>query len=134
MNFPFRSPAMQLFDTTQLAVERAMSGASLRNEAIANNIANANTPGFVPGDVDFHTALASALSDDERETDQVQESLHAASFETQADGTVKMRADGSGFDVDAQAAQLAANGLEYEALIAVAKGRIDILKSAIGAR
>ena len=51
----------------------------------------------------------------------MQESLHAASFETQADGTVQMRADGSGFDVDAQAAQLATNGLEYEALVAVAK-------------
>jgi flagellar basal-body rod protein FlgB len=125
---------MQLFDTTQLAVERALSGASLRNEAIAGNIANANTPGFVPRDVDFHSALASALGERGLELDEVRERLHTASFSPQADGTVRMRADGSGFDIDAQAAQLAANGLEYEALVAVAKGRNDILKSAIGAR
>jgi flagellar basal-body rod protein FlgB len=125
---------MQLFDTTQLAVQRALGGASLRNEAISNNIANANTPGFVPSDVDFHSALASALSESAQDLDQVRESLHDASFQPEADGTVRMRADGSGFDIDAQAAQLAANGLEYEALVAVAKGRIDIIKSAIGAR
>jgi flagellar basal-body rod protein FlgB len=125
---------MQLFDTTQLAVERAMSGASQRNQAIAGNIANANTPGYVPRDVDFHSALASALSERGRDLDEVREQLHTATFTPHADGTVRMRADGSGFDIDAQAAQLAANGLEYETLVAVAKGRNDILKSAIGAR
>jgi flagellar basal-body rod protein FlgB len=125
---------MQLFDTTQIAVERAMSGASLRNNAIAGNIANANTPGFVPKDVDFHSALSAALGDDTETVDQAQAALHSTSFEPTDDGTVQMRADGSGFDIDAQAAQLAANGLEYEALAAIAKGRIDILKSAIGSR
>lgn len=124
---------MQLFDTTQLAVERAMSGASLRNEAISSNIANANTPGFVPKDVDFHSALATALGEGE-DVSEVRDSIQRTAFEAEPDGTVQMRADGSGFDIDAQAAQLAANGLEYEALVAVAKGRIDILKSAIGSR
>jgi flagellar basal-body rod protein FlgB len=125
---------MNLFDTTQLAVERALSGASQRNEAIANNLANANTPGFIPNDVDFHSALASALGRGGRDLSDVHDSIETASFEAEPDGTAQMRADGSGFDVDAQAAQLAANGLEYQTLVAVAKGRIDILKSAIGAR
>ena len=37
---------MTIFDTTQIALEQAMSGASLRQKALANNIANANTPGY----------------------------------------------------------------------------------------
>ena len=125
---------MQLFDITQLAVERALSGASQRNEAISNNIANANTPGFVPTDVDFHGALAAALGQGGLDLSDARASVERASFEAEPDGAVQMRADGSGFDIDAQAAQLAANGLEYQTLVAVAKGRIDILKSAIGAR
>jgi flagellar basal-body rod protein FlgB len=125
---------MQLFDITQLALERAIGGSALRHQAIAANIANANTPGFVPKDVDFHSALRSALADAGRTTDEVEGDLERTSFSATPDGTVKMRADGSGFDIDAQAAQLAGNGLEYESLIAVAKGRIDILRSAIGGR
>ena len=34
-----------LIDTTQLALERSISGAAQRHEALAANIANASTPG-----------------------------------------------------------------------------------------
>jgi flagellar basal-body rod protein FlgB len=125
---------MQLFDVTQVALERAIGGAAMRHEAIAGNIANANTPGFVPTDVDFHEALASALGERGASVEEVRGELESATFEAGPDGTVRMRADGSGFDIDAQAAQLAANGLEYEALVSIAKGRVDILKAAIGVR
>ena len=52
---------MGLFDTTQIALERAMSGSMARQQALSQNIANANTPGYQRVDVDFHSALASAL-------------------------------------------------------------------------
>jgi flagellar basal-body rod protein FlgB len=52
---------VELFDTTQIALERALAGSSLRQQALANNIANANTPGYQRVDVDFHQALADAL-------------------------------------------------------------------------
>ena len=125
---------MQLFDITQLALERAMAGAAMRHETIAGNIANANTPGFVPKDVEFHEALSSALEQRGASTEELRSDLESLSFSASADGTVHMRADGSGFDIDAQAAQLAGNGLEYEALVSVARGRIDIIQSAIGSR
>ena len=50
-----------LIDTTQLALERSISGAAQRHEALAANIANAATPGYRRVDVDFHGALAAAL-------------------------------------------------------------------------
>jgi flagellar basal-body rod protein FlgB len=43
-----------------------------------------------------------------------------------------MQADGNSVDIDVEQANIAKNGLEYEALVTVARGRIDILKAAMG--
>jgi flagellar basal-body rod protein FlgB len=45
-----------------------------------------------------------------------------------------MRADGNSVDIDVESATMASNALEYDALVSVAGGRIDILQSAIGQR
>ena len=50
---------MPLFDNTQLALSRAISGAAMRQEVLANNLANAETPGFHRSDVDFQSAIGS---------------------------------------------------------------------------
>ncbi len=54
-----------LIDSTQLALERAMEGAGLRQQALAANIANVNTPGYQRQDVDFHSVLAGAMRADD---------------------------------------------------------------------
>jgi flagellar basal-body rod protein FlgB len=118
---------MDLFDTTQMGLERAMTGAARRQSALASNIANANTPNYKPRDVDFHTALRAAFASGDRA------SVASAGFAetTQNDA---MRPDGSGVDVDVESAKMAQNGLEYQALVQVARGRIDILESAMGTK
>src|ERR1700679_1447904 len=55
---------MSILDPTQITLMRAISGATLRNTVLSNNIANADTPGFQPSDVDFHATLANALEDE----------------------------------------------------------------------
>lgn len=120
-----------LFDTTQVALERAISGASMRNEALASNLANANTPGYQRVDVDFHSALASALSSGDPTT--AQSSLDSVSFAPQRDLSAgATRADGSTVDVEAESAKLSANALEQQAEVQIAHARIGILQSAIG--
>ena len=52
---------MGLFDVTQVALQQALAGASARQQVLANNVANANTPGFTRSDLDFHSQLAAAL-------------------------------------------------------------------------
>ena len=42
-------------------LDKAMDASWLRNEAISNNLANADTPGYKRQDVDFETQLAKAL-------------------------------------------------------------------------
>jgi flagellar basal-body rod protein FlgB len=116
-----------LIDTTQLALERAMEGSSLRQQALASNLANVNTPGYRRRDVDFHSALAGALR-----TDDSKSAVRDVAIGTSVDTTSVVRADGSSVDVDAESAKLAANGLEYEQLASAAKVRLDILRAAMG--
>ena len=118
---------MELFDTTQLGLERAISGAAQRQTALASNIANANTPNYRPRDVDFHSALQAAFASGDRN------SVATAGFAQTTQNDV-MRPDGSGVDVDGESATIAQNGLEYQALVQVARGRIDILESAMGSK
>ena len=114
-----------LFDTTQLALERAIEGAGKRHEALAANLANANTPGYQRVDVDFHGALTSAMDS--------REALSSLSFSPARDASAgAVRADGSTVDVDAESAKLAANALEHQAAVQVAQARIGILKAAMG--
>ena len=52
---------MSLLDTTQQALESAMSGSMLRQTLLTNNVANADTPGYQPEDVNFQNTLAQAI-------------------------------------------------------------------------
>ena len=117
---------MELFDTTQLGLERAISGAALRQTALASNLANANTAGYKAKDVDFHSALRSAF-----EAGASAEEVHRTPF-AESTQTGVVRADGSSVDVDVESAKLSENAMEYQALVQVARGRIDILRSAMG--
>src|ERR1700749_3294515 len=109
---------MSILDTTQTTLMRAISGATLRSTVLANNIANADTPGFEPSDVDFHAKLADAL------TEGPEAPAHVAS-EAEQPNTGAQRADGNGVDSEAEAAKLAENGLEPQALTQVAASRLQ---------
>jgi flagellar basal-body rod protein FlgB len=118
-----------LFDITQLALERAIEGAGKRHEALAANLANANTPGYQRVEVDFHSALASAID----RGDEAKPALERLSFTPQVDAAAGVtRADGSTVDVDSESAKLAENALEQQAAVQVAHTRINILKAAMG--
>ncbi len=100
-------------------------GASLRQQAIAQNLANVNAPGYRRRDVDSTSALRAAW-------DQGSQKVESVDATVQVDQSAVMRADGSSVDVDTEAAAQAKNGLQYEAVSAVIKTRTAILRSAIG--
>jgi flagellar basal-body rod protein FlgB len=124
-------PSTVLFDTTQLALQRAISGASVRQQALSANIANADTPGYRRVDVDFHGALAAAMS----QGANAQTTLAQTAFTPQTDASAgAVRADGSTVDIDSESAKLAENALDQETMVQVAQARIHILESAIGVK
>ncbi len=117
---------MSLFDTTQLSLEAAMRGSSLRQTLLTDNLANVNTPGYQRKDVDFHAALQQAVADGQP--------LDDVSFTPTVDSSRAVRADGSGVDPDQESADLAENALEYQALVQVDGARTTILQVAMGVR
>jgi flagellar basal-body rod protein FlgB len=96
----------------------------MRQATLASNVANANTPGYRRQDVDFHGALKSAM--------QSGEQVGHTAFAAATDSSAPMQADGNTVDIDVEQANLAKNGLEYEALVSVAHARIQIIKAAAG--
>ena len=120
-----------LVDTTQLALKRAIEGAAQRQSALAANLANAETPGYQRVDVDFHAALQGALGGGGDPRAALERTAFAAATDPTA---TPLRADGSTVDVDAESARLAANALEHQAAVQVARVRFGILEIAMGAR
>jgi flagellar basal-body rod protein FlgB len=117
---------VSLFDTTQLSLEAALRGSSLRQTLLTDNLANVNTPGYQRKDVDFHATLRSAL--------EANQPLDGVSFAPTVDSSRTVRADGSGVDADQESADLAENALEYQSLVQVAQARDTILQIAMGVR
>jgi flagellar basal-body rod protein FlgB len=120
---------MQLFDTTFVALERAIAGSALRHEVLASNIANANTPGYQRQDVDFHSALEAALRGNASTG-----AIGAIGFEATADGSGPVRVDGSSVDVEREMASLVQNAQEHQALLATLRAHQRILTTVIGGR
>jgi flagellar basal-body rod protein FlgB len=116
---------MDLFDTTQIALERAMTGTSARQAQLAENLANANTPGYQRRDVDFQTALRAAVG-------QGRGAVERSELRTVVDASAPLRVDGSNVDVEREGAALARAGLEHDALVSVVSARHTILRAAIG--
>jgi flagellar basal-body rod protein FlgB len=114
---------MSLVDSTQLTLEAAMRGAWMRQTLLTNNIANADTPGYQRQDVNFESTLQSAMSSGESPS-QIQ-----FTPETQSGSAGP---NGNGVDVDSESAQLAENGLDYQALTQVLGARNNIMRAAMG--
>lgn len=116
---------MGLIDGTQLIIAQAMNGAAARQQVLANNIANANTPGFTRSDVDFQTQLQNAMQGGES-------GIQSLTFSPETDTTSPVQSDGNNVNIDAEMADMSQNALEYQTLVEVANARMKMLASAIG--
>jgi flagellar basal-body rod protein FlgB len=114
---------MALVDSTQQLLEAAMRGSWLRQTALTNNIANADTPGYQRQDVNFESALQQAVG--------AGTPVDAMQFQIEPQPTAA-GPNGPSVSVDQEAAQLAENGLDYQALTQVVGARNGIMRSAIG--
>jgi flagellar basal-body rod protein FlgB len=114
---------MALVDSTQQLLEAAMRGSWQRQTALTNNLANAETPGYKPQEVNFEAALQSAIVGGQA-PEEVQ-------FQTETKA-IEAGPNGAAVSVDEESAKLAENGLDYQALTEVAGARNTILRSAIG--
>ena len=106
--------------------QAALNLRSARQELIASNIANADTPNYKAKDINFANALQSALSGVAAKLPVMETSsrhLSGDSGETVMGAPVQYRAalqpsaDGNTVDMDVERAQFADNALRYEASV-----------------
>lgn len=103
------------------ALDKAADAAWVRNEAIANNIANADTPGYKRQDVNFQTELKRAIKQSGYTTmDEKVKHLSGRKLEpsvyTDYSG-LSYRLDGNNVDIETENVMLAKNQLMYEGLL-----------------
>jgi flagellar basal-body rod protein FlgB len=120
--------------------QTALSLRASRQELLASNIANADTPNYKAKDVNFATALQNALAGTAASLPIVQTSamhLQGNSGQSVFGAPVMYRkpvqpsADGNTVDMDVERAQFADNALRYEASVRFVSDDIKQILSAI---
>lgn len=99
-----------------------------RQQVLAANIANADTPGYQAVDFDFSRALTDATRS---RTPGAAASAASASPQLLAREGAQPAADGNTVNMDTERAQFLDNAVRYEATLKFINGRIRTLLSAI---
>jgi len=120
-----------LSDVTNQALAAALQGSAARHRAIAQNLANLDTPGFIRSDVNFEEALALALERGLQAPHRAFDLLAALPLRPQRDRSSPARADGNNVDVDREMVLLSRNALRYNAVGEALAARIRLLRAAI---
>jgi len=120
-----------LSDVTSQALAAALQGSAARHGAIAHNIANVDTPGFIRSDVEFEEALALALQRAQRAPDRAGDLLSIVSLRPRPDRAALLRADGNSVDIDREMVALSRNALRYQASTEALSARIRMLRAVI---
>jgi len=122
--------------------EAALSLRAQRQQLLASNIANADTPNYKARDIDFASALQGALSKSAQPgqlaATSPQHQQAVANGDMLGDGTPVLyrqsaqgAADNNTVDMDVERNQFADNGLRYEAGITMLNSQIRNLMAAI---
>lgn len=117
--------------------EQGMLLRERRTELLANNIANADTPGYKARDLDFHTALTNAQA---RQTGALQQTdvkhfeispstRHEVLFRN-AEQTDT--GDGNSVDIHRERNAFSQNAMEYQTSLHFLNSKISGLKKALG--
>lgn len=128
-----------MFKSTYI-LQQALDASWLRNKAISNNIANADTPGYKRVNVEFEQFLSQAI-DNKALMGTVTNAKHipvgAGSLGrinakvTPDYSETNMRLDGNNVDVENEMAQMAKNNIMYDALVQRISGEFSKLRTAI---
>ena len=102
-------------------LDKAADASWLRNDAISNNIANADTPGYKRQDVAFESELEKALSSvkystmDDKVANLTTDRLEPRTYTDYA--SFSYRLDGNNVDIETENVVLAKNQIKYEGLL-----------------
>jgi flagellar basal-body rod protein FlgB len=117
---------LEKMTNTYKALEKALEASWTRNEVIAQNIANVDTPNYKKKTVNFEQYLNAALDDssfkgfktDSRHIDIGGGNLDSVKPTITKDfSNYSYRLDGNNVDIESEMAQMAENSIKYNALV-----------------
>ena len=126
-----------MFDRLSATLEHAMDLRLERGNMISGNIANVDTPGFTPVNIEFDQQLADFLSGDNPPTVRQTDSAHRGVSANAPRGEVEFdyfslpNQDGNSVDIDHEMSKLAENQLLYRATTRMYSKRMALMKYAI---
>ena len=114
-------------------LDKAADASWVRNDVLANNIANADTPNYKRKDVQFETYLSNAVAGtaslDETVANSDLSTLESTTYTEQAG--LSYREDGNNVDISTENVELAKNQLKYYTLMNSVNQEFGRLKSAM---
>jgi flagellar basal-body rod protein FlgB len=117
--------------------EQVLSLRAQRQQLLASNIANADTPNYKAVDIDFNSAMQAALQQANPAELKLTSSNHLPNTGTIGAADIKERAskqnslDGNTVDMDVERAQFTENALQYEAAITLINNHFKNIASVI---
>lgn len=133
---------MKLFDNNFTVVEKGLNAYSTRAEALANNIANVNTPNYKRQDIQFENIMQEALAENTHQlpgrvtnskhfTIQEKSSLNSVRERVVTEESTNMRNDKNNVDIEKEQAEFAKNNIRYQFATDNISTRFNLLKSVI---
>lgn len=126
---------LNLFGGTISNLEKGLSYATLKNKAIAQNIANVDTPNYKAKEVSFKDVFSEvkAASFQSNKTDgrHYDFKMSTSTPGVYSYENFRTRANGNAVDMDAEQASLAENTIYYNALIDRVSGKLSSLNNVI---
>lgn len=119
-------------------LKKAADAKWMRNEILTNNIANVDTPGYKRQDVTFETYLAAAIQSGGNPSSTLTHRVKNADLSKaitrvyEDHAGYSYRLDGNNVDIETENVELAANQLEYQALIDSMNNEFNRIKTALG--
>lgn len=111
-------------DAVGQALHTALSGVTVRQSVIADNIANVDTPGFRATSVDFESQLRSAIEDGSFERGSARVAVTSAPTDT------PVGANGNNVDLRKETMAAVQSQFQYQILTRAVTDRYAVLKTA----
>jgi flagellar basal-body rod protein FlgB len=131
-----------IFNTTMKLLEKNLDLRAKNQNLISSNLANAETPGYIPSTLSFEGELKDALKNRRGENPSITHPRHiplkgkSAGLDTvqgsvtkNPDGAVGY--DGNGVELEQEMGRLAENQILYNATVQLAAKKFEELKTAI---
>ncbi len=122
--------ALEFFtDVASTVLSKSLDASAARQKAIANNIANVETPGYKRSSVSFENELKRIL--ERKRGHDLRKGLQELTPTRQTDTISPCKPDGNNVNIDAEIADLAKTQGNYKASVTLLEAKIALLRTAI---